>query len=265
MRQSYGGNIIYNKNNEFVGVNLGADFCAEHEWGIQRMCTRLGVANNSITVGVDRRKITKGESVDGGQVTIKKKKYFYIYSENINYLMDKDKITLRKIMDGLHMYPGEMTLEKYGFMSFWDEGGFQLLFDEKYIEFGKELLNAIKTNDALLFVGKTSNPFSRGGLNVVILSRMDEEVLNEMKEKDEDQKRLAIRAVDTGIFELLKKAGKRYFALTPRWKDEKKKEVVFWLNPMEQHLYNFGWFSVKELQLWAKDKGPVMKKENGYE
>ena len=78
MRQSYGGNIIYNKNNEFVGVNLGADFCAEHEWGIQRMCTRLGVANNSITVGVDRRKITKGESVDGGQVTIKKKKYFYI-------------------------------------------------------------------------------------------------------------------------------------------------------------------------------------------
>lgn len=265
MRQSFGGTIIYNKNNELIGVNLGAEFCAEHEWGIRRMCNRLGIANNNAVVGVDRRKITNGTSVDGGLVKIKKKKYFYIYSANINHLMGEEKKTLQNILDSLGMYLGEATLEKYGFMSFWDEGGFQVLFDEKYIEFGEELLGAIKENDALIYVGESKSPFIRSGLHIVILSKMDKEKINEMKEKDEDKNKLIECAANTGIHEILRKAGKQYFALTPQWKNDEKKEVVFWLNPMQQHLYNFGWFTVKELQLWAKDKGPVIKKENDYE
>lgn len=260
MRQSLGGTIIYNKKDEPIGINLGADFCAEHEWGIQRMCNRLGVINNNTVVGVERRRITKGETVGGGLVTVKKKKYFYIYSANINYLMEEEKKTLRNIMDSLGMYLGEGTLEKYGFMSFWDEGGFQVLFNEKYIGLGEKLLCAIKENDALIYVGKSENPFIRSGLHIVILSKMDKEKINEMKEKDEDKNKLIECAANTGIHQILKNAGKQYFALTPRWKNDEKKEVVFWLNPMQQHLYNFGWFTVKELQLWARDKGPVIKK-----
>ncbi|MFA6407274.1 MAG: hypothetical protein WCV80_01030, partial [Candidatus Paceibacterota bacterium] len=58
----------------------------------------------------------------------------------------------------------------------------------------------------------------------------------------------------------LKKAGIGYFALSPRWKDETKKEIVFWLNPREQRENNYGWFSAADLKLWIKGKGPIPKK-----
>lgn len=34
---------------------------------------------------------------------------------------------------------------------------------------------------------------------------------------------------------------------------------MFWLNPMNQKKYNHGWFTIEELQQWAKDNGPIVK------
>lgn len=65
--------------------------------------------------------------------------------------------------------------------------------------------------------------------------------------------------IKTRIHKILAKSGKKYFALSPRWADDQKKEVVFWLNPYDQDKYNSGWFSVQDLKDWAKDKGKVMK------
>jgi hypothetical protein len=33
------------------------------------------------------------------------------------------------------------------------------------------------------------------------------------------------------------------------------------LNPMEQSIHNSGWFTVEQLEEWAKDSGPVMMKK----
>ena len=265
MRRSYEGSIIKNSKDEFVGVNLGADYCAEHEWGISRMCSRLGIANNSITVGVDRRRVTKGENIGGGIVTINKKKYFYIYSASIRYMKNHETASVREIMEYQSIGPEEYTMARTGFVAGWDEMDFQLLLDTPYVEQGKELLEALNNNDAMIYTGKSSNPFGRGGLNIVILSRMDTDVLAEMKDSDEDNNRLMKAAEETGIYEILRKAHKRYFALSPRWKDQNKTEVVFFLNPMEQSKYNFGWYGVRELKQWAKDKGPIVKKEGESE
>ena len=43
-------------NNEFVGIDLGADFCAEHEWGIKGIVREFGVDGNK--VGIDGRMVT---------------------------------------------------------------------------------------------------------------------------------------------------------------------------------------------------------------
>ena len=77
-------------------------------------------------------------------------------------------------------------------------------------------------------------------------------------------------AAATGIEEVLKKAGKRYYALSPRWaasikgtkngEVETKYGVVFWLNPCDQYKNNYGHFTVEELQQWAKGEGPIPKK-----
>ncbi|MEN9328271.1 MAG: hypothetical protein RI947_1079 [Candidatus Parcubacteria bacterium] len=37
--------------------------------------------------------------------------------------------------------------------------------------------------------------------------------------------------------------------------------MKFWLNPVEQDIYQSGWFSIDELRLWLKDQGPVMIEE----
>jgi len=33
----------------------------------------------------------------------------------------------------------------------------------------------------------------------------------------------------------------------------------YWLNPMEQKIHNYGWFTVEDLLLWAENKGPIPK------
>lgn len=261
MRQSFGGAFLYNEKGEFVGINLGYDYCAEHEWGIDIMNRRLGVSGDLSVEGFERRRITVGGSVGGGDVLHEKKKYFYIYCGNIDYLLPEEKADLRKVMHRLSIGIPCGTIEEYGFASFWGEDGFQIIFKEEFACFGKALLDAIRENDALLYLNSRNSPFGGQGLQITILSKMDASVLEEMRETDADKNRLLACAEATGIAKLLEQAGKRFYALCPRWADSRKNSVLFWLNPMEQNRYNFGWYTVKELQQWAKDKGPVVKSE----
>jgi ABC-type Zn uptake system ZnuABC Zn-binding protein ZnuA len=94
----------------------------------------------------------------------------------------------------------------------------------------------------------------------MIKSLLSQDVIDSIKESDLDVIRLKKTANKTGIYEILKKAGKSYFSLSPRWNDESKKEVVFWLNPMNQNKYKCGWFNVNDLKDWAKDKGKIIIK-----
>jgi hypothetical protein len=77
---------------------------------------------------------------------------------------------------------------------------------------------------------------------------------------DEDAYNLKNAAKATGIEDYLKAKWRRWFALSPRWANEEKTEVKFWLNPMDQHIYEAGWYSVEQLMEWVEDRGPVMKK-----
>src|SRR5690606_28298750 len=70
--------------------------------------------------------------------------------------------------------------------------------------------------------------------------------------------RLREAAAKLTIAAELKAAGKRYFALSPRWKDDQESEVVFWLNPMEQQDYNSGSFTVDELRQWIRNEGRII-------
>jgi len=42
-------------------------------------------------------------------------------------------------------------------------------------------------------------------------------------------------------------------------------EIRFWLNPVEQDIYNAGWFSIDDLIAWAHDHGPVLIEEEPEE
>ena len=61
------------------------------------------------------------------------------------------------------------------------------------------------------------------------------------------------------VKQTLRDQGKEWRSLERwQWMDG---EVRFWLNPVDQHNYNVGWFSIDELVQWAHDMGPVLAYE----
>jgi len=177
------------------------------------------------------------------------------------------------------------TLDKdWEFSGAWDYNSFGILVPMEKREVIDEIQEALSKDNAMVFIGggASDNPFDRGGLCITVRSRMPREHLDAMKKADLEQIHLEKDAKKTGIEKRLKKAGKRWFALSPKrpfvdngdgtytpFKSSVREEtnnvtkynVMFWLNPMEQHLYHSGWFTVEQLEEWVEDQGPVLKEE----
>lgn len=83
-------------------------------------------------------------------------------------------------------------------------------------------------------------------------------------EKEIEKMKLYIEEENKQLIELkkikekLKKAGKSWFTLNKIRKDKDGNWKV-WLNPCKQNLYNHGWFTLKDLEDWAEDKGVIVK------
>ena len=126
--------------------------------------------------------------------------------------------------------------------------------DKELKEFGKKLVQAIKTGDfALWYSGTDGNLYANSGLVVGITSLVPESVKKYMEAAYDDLANLKKAAEATGVVETLKKNDKKYFACCPRWANEEKTEVMFWLNPQEQDKHNYGWYYPQDLLDWAND------------
>ena len=266
MRIAFKGNLYLDENNKFYGINLGADYTAEHECGLKDLQNAFGVNSVSITpeiFGIEKRKVTivpennivfKDLIVEGIKYTL------LLYSP---YVSDCFKVTKTKLIQfELNPY----RKDELDFYAAWDGRSFGILTPkEKHYNELKELYLALLNKDCAITIysPKTDNPYDTNpGLTLFIVSKMPEDLKEEIKEKDLDKYRLSECAEKTGIAEILKKAGKHYFALSPVWANEEKTEVKFWLNPMEQRMYNSGYFTVDELLEWIEEKGPIMNKPN---
>jgi hypothetical protein len=242
-----------------MGVNLGADHCAEHEWGIKGLRSAFGLPGDDV-FGIERRTIT----------TLPK----YLYQLKV----DGDPAIVcahwpessEEVGASPHVR-GELT-PRHGakFGSAWDEASFGVRVPKGNpvpgigFDYLEALWEAFVKKDVAIWLGG-GGVFKNSGLMLTIVSRMPGSLTTRMMEVDTDGAALRKEAEKTQIAEKLKAAGKRWFALSPRWKDSSKKEVVFWLNPEGQHLNNYGEFTVADLELWIKDQGPIpmTKKQSG--
>lgn len=293
------------------GVNLGADFTTEHEIGISGIREAFGMPNpfeELEHVGLEARTIRQkpdllvyklSPPVKTGQKGAKKKATKSRLTD-LNPPTVPDLLILTKYRsqaeqfrpaNSAGMLPYVDTLKRYPrykedypvveFVGAWDHESFGLAaYTDKAKTITRALVEAFEKKDVALWVGGTGgNPFARGGLCLAIPSRVPQKYKEEMLEADQNRVRLVRAGQATGIEKLLKKAGKEWFALDPRWasgfktvidpnnRDSKTgkevkttHEVVYWLNPREQWRYNSGYFTVEELELWAKNEGPVLKK-----
>jgi hypothetical protein len=277
--------ITTDEGKTVVGVVLTGNFCAEHEFGIQKIRDAFGIGEekeersgpmawwrkiiggNKPMFGIDKRIITKIPEGYQKLISGEAKFDFTEYSKG-----KKSAVKMDIAFCGMGSFysskntPEERFIEKIKAETYsknelegwWSEEDF--LFSSENKEFIKDIYEAFLRKDIAMWTGAFSdNPFSPAGFIIAIASRVPEEGKKTMFEADEDYYNLKVAAQKTGIYEKLEKADKRYFALSPRWKDEEKKEVKFWLNPYEQRENNSGWYSVSDLEEWIEGKGPIPK------
>lgn len=251
------------ENGRFIGVNLGSDFCAEHEMGIGPLKWKLGVDGGRPMYsrepvvykqppGVARLKITKHDQV----------KLFV--ADNMAALICTDAWLLEEIAKvGIaKRLPHDLQMRDKKLATAWSESDFGILGCGQDAERVKELAKAFEANNIVLWLGGRML-IENAGLLICIADRLPEEAKNKLRESHEDADKLKKASAATGIIERLEKAGRRYFACSPRWKSKDMKSaypVMYWLNPTEQHENNFGWYSVEDLDAWIEGKGPIPMK-----
>lgn len=261
------------------GIFTGADYCAEHEWGISGLQTALGL--DSSLDGVDRRRIKNPQAVA------------------LKVYRPRTKVCAPSALLGFGAFVLPNPWEKDG-KSYWESDP---QYDPKTF-WGKRLANdqrlyaAWDEKDCLVGVTGEDNvtlveqifkaiqegrgyfarggggAFSNGGILIMDINDIPEEKVRAVLEADLDAKRLVVASEATGIGAKLRathkqaddwpESGCRWLALSPRWASSKDQErtkypVVYWLNPKTQDKINYGWFTVEELEQWIEGKGPVVK------
>ncbi len=251
MRRAFNDFDFIEQDNKVIGINLGYDHCSEHEWGIDGIMRKLGIPGNSEpeNFGIKARMVTEFPE-DLFHFLKDKTKACLVFERCYSNPARKPKMT---DFSDIQIWKGnEMATA-------WDEDTFGVMVTDKYISDLGRLYQAFKDKDVAVWLGHSGNPFANAGLIFCIASAIPEDIKQKMLDGDLDRYNLLRAAETTGIKEKVQKAGKEFFALSPKWKDDEKKEVVFWLNPRHQEQNNFGWFSVQELEDWCIDKGPIPK------
>lgn len=252
MRRGYDSEFLTDDNGEIVGINLGADHCAEHEWGIKGIKRSFNLNDSEEIFGIQKRMINAiPETLMFKEIKIKNKKYYVLILFRNIYGVNFDDEYKKWLPSDIIPFSGK------NLACAWDENSFGIMVTKEYKK-EIELLHESFQNKNIAIGVSPSQVFSNGGLIFTITSKLSQEVINNIYEMDLDYYNLQEAAKSTGIYELLRKANKSYFALSPRWKDENKKELKFWLNPEEQRKYNYGWFTIEELKDWANDEGKIM-------
>ena len=243
------------------GINLGYDFCAEHEWGVRGIREHFGVGK-AAELGVDARKATKCpdfirfiDSGKGKAKTIICSTMYRMYSDRPDRIEEFEKNTIKELS---HML-SRPNKDGHCISSMWGERDFAFSMIGKGSDFVERLYKAFKESDVCLSLTPAS--FKGNGLTFVIRSMIDKETEESCMNGDLSQKRLREAVAATGIEERLKDAGCRYFALSPRWKDEAKGEIIYWLNPYDQDKNNCGWMELSDLEDWIKGTGKIPKKK----
>ena len=283
MRKGMDCDFVYDDKEQIIGLNLGADYCAEHEWGIDGIKKDFGIYVDPAgrpfaswwksilgirpPMGIEKRAISicpenllKGEGMaewtdyDVKPKKVNKAKVYYIGYKNW-YLSSQDKHEIFKSKLKEIYHDGKKEI-----WGWWCENSFMVATTNK--EIVDNLYQAFQDKDIVIMLGG-GGAFQNSGLGIIQKSKIPTETVKGMSENDIDAYELKQAAVKTGIYDRLEKSGKKFYALSPRWKDDKKKEVSFWLNPQQQDIYNHGWYTVDVLDQWAKNEGVIIKvKEN---
>ena len=254
--------FVKNTDNNVVGINLGYDYTAEHEWGTKELKQLLGIWNGdpkteTNVMGFDRHVVTKPDSIR--RVTVKDWVFITTYSKpSWSSSTETDEEYFKKLFG----YSMQSTNKEV--ISAWDSKNF--VFGSKDTKAMDTLYTAFKEKRMLNAVVGTDNPFGRSGLYFGIYDYLTREDEKDVIKHQTNFTNMWKKIRDTKIEERLIEAGKKYYDLSPRivtdnkaFKSSKLPDIKFWLNPMYQTNNNYGWYTIEDLEEWIDDKGKIPK------
>jgi hypothetical protein len=281
MRTGFNGKLIEHEG-RFVGFCLGADFCAEHEWGIKDLKRKFAI--NDSEIGLKARQINMAHGLGNKVVLLENKQHLVILCTD---WYSQEPLTIDKFLDCHSGKELKWRADKDGFAGAWSEGDFALLVrksnmlqteEQKRFEgFARQLFKAFEDNDIAFLFSRSLPVFENPGLCLCVASSLPKEVDESLTAADLDKLALEEAAEKTGIKAKIAAANKEatdarafadkpfgYFALSPRWRRENEEKpskhpVMFLLNPFQQDRYEWGIYTVEELEQWLEGKGPVIK------
>lgn len=268
------------QNGRLLGISLPADYCAEHEWGIEKLKSLFGIKlyeKDEGPCGLERRQATKSPGKDKD-------------SWGCQDFLYEERKEMAALTVGHHIFrskPEDANLTLFDQLPYelkhrpnskdsefiegaWDGESFGLIVKgESNIAKLRALRDQIEAVNVAVFLGG-GGVFENPGLVIAFVDCFPEYAKENMRKADEDTINLHQTAKATGIEEKIvakfSDTYRAFYALSPAWKgtagkNNTKHKVVFWLNPVDQQNNNYGWFTVEELEQWIEGKGPIPKKK----
>jgi len=270
MKRGYGGDFYEDEKGILLGINLGSDFTSEHEHGINGIKNSFKITNDDDILGIEKRmiKICPEEIIYNNDYELNGKHYVLLLLLEPWSARHSFEIISNLLSHELRPIHSNSDL-----ICAWDSKTFGILVSDRYKVELEALYTAFKNKDisirigALEYIQSEANisgfyyrpRLDNGGLEFLIVSKLPSEIIDSFYTNDLSNMNLQKEVKATGIHDILKKAGKEYHVLSPKWENENKKEIIFWLNPFHQDIYNFGWYTIKDLKEWANNKGKVIK------
>ena len=225
----------------FLGVNLSADYCAEHEWGIKGLKQDFGLNDDISVYGIAKRATTRVPE-NLAWVEFSSKYSYSSWDVKEGRAKKAGDVKLKNAGFALDMWFGDdpsvrivgnRELYGVGLRAAWSEDDLAVVSsDVEQQKLLKVLFDEIKKSNAVVTWGASLPVFENPGIVLAIADRIPESVRNMWQTSDAEYHQLRKDFDATGIEKLLAKAGKRYYSLRPS--REKDGSLKFWLNPQEQ-------------------------------
>lgn len=276
MRRGHKNGWLDDDNKQMIGINLGADYCAEHEWGTKDLRNILGVEDDKNVMGIERYRIRAP-----------KVEHIFLREENKNnaalicipYAWEMKDWAAQKFEKLGH---GELHIfDKEELATAWSGKDFGIRVKRPVnIKRLKRLHSAILNKEACIWLGG-GGVFQNAGLCIAIIDAVPEHLKKQMYDSHVERKKLEDASDATGIkqkIDALNEAHHEkhresfharmyppcgYMALSPAWLNgdaKSKHPVMYWLNPNDQQNNHYGWYTVEQLEQWMEGKGPVIER-----
>ena len=269
MRKAFNNVQVIGDDDIFYGISLGYDYCAEHEWGIDKLRSKFGIDNKKM--GAEGRKITKGDVL-------------FAEDDTMSVLTSRKPYPEKKEYTPKDLLASDIRHFGKDIETAWDEDDFCIASQNKeFFKYIHYLYHHFQDKNILIcFLSSKIPAFENASLSVLIYDKLPKEITDAMYGADKKSDDLMLYEIEIGVKDLKDKtrAGykgeKYYMACSPRWidyEDPKNREEIkkklgtkydiqFWINYSDDDDDNYGWYTAEQIIQWLSTPGLKLKSLN---